>query len=310
MKNILILGATGSLGGAFMRECLVRGWNVRALSRKKSGFADGVEWILGDAENLGDVMAAANGVDAIFHAVNPAGYKNWEVSPELMLENTIKAAKKAGAIILFPGNIYNYAPILGENIADNSPQNPISEKGMIRVRLEELLEKETDIKTIILRMGDFFGPQSGSSWLTEGIIQKNKPINSISSPSKTPNIRHQWAYLPDCAKCFAELLEKADGLPNFSRFNFDNHYFSNAELAGVIGEITGHDIKINQLPWWLFTLIAPFNITISEIIKMRYLWDYEMRFDGAGLKEILGNNIPHTDLKPALRETLKYYGCL
>ena len=310
MKNILILGASGSLGGAFMRECLVRGWNVRSLSRKKSGFENGVEWILGDAENSGDVLATAKGMDAIFHAVNPAGYKNWETSPELMLKNTIHAAKQVGAIILFPGNIYNYAPILGENIADNSPQNPISEKGMIRVRLEKLLENEKGVKTIILRMGDFFGAQSGSSWLTEGIIQKGKAVNSINSPSKNPATRHQWAYLPDCAKCFANLLERADGLQGVARFNFDNHYFSSAELAGAIGEITGRTIKINQLPWWLFTLIAPFNKTISEIIKMRYLWDYEMRFDGVGLKEILGNNIPHTDLKTALKETLKAYECL
>jgi hypothetical protein len=48
--------------------------------------------------------------DLIVHAVNPPGYRNWRGLALPMLDNTIAAAKSAGARIMFPGTVYNFGP--------------------------------------------------------------------------------------------------------------------------------------------------------------------------------------------------------
>jgi uncharacterized protein YbjT (DUF2867 family) len=52
------------------------GWQVRAFSRTKSPFSSspGWPWLNGDALDRASVLAAAEGIQAIVHAVNPPGY--------------------------------------------------------------------------------------------------------------------------------------------------------------------------------------------------------------------------------------------
>jgi dihydroflavonol-4-reductase len=73
--QVLVLGASGFIGGQVARACLGRGWRVRALRRRPGATGDladaPIEWIDGD---LGDPQAlgrAMDRVDLVFHA---AGY--------------------------------------------------------------------------------------------------------------------------------------------------------------------------------------------------------------------------------------------
>ncbi len=74
----LILGATGGIGGETALAMSRRGWRIRAFSRTaKPADSSGWEWVKGDATERASVEAAARGVSAIVHAVNPPGYRNW-----------------------------------------------------------------------------------------------------------------------------------------------------------------------------------------------------------------------------------------
>src|SRR3978361_367396 len=79
-KTVLVLGATGGIGGEVARQLRDAGWKVRALHRGgqlPTEQRDGIEWIRGDAMNRADVMSAASGCSVIVHAVNPPGYRRW-----------------------------------------------------------------------------------------------------------------------------------------------------------------------------------------------------------------------------------------
>src|SRR5262252_3443519 len=72
--KVLVLGATGGIGGETARQLRAAGWHVRALHRDPRRVAAAeprFEWIAGDAMNGADVLAAARGADVILHAVNP-----------------------------------------------------------------------------------------------------------------------------------------------------------------------------------------------------------------------------------------------
>ena len=79
-NTALVLGATGGIGGETAAALLRHGCNVVAMVRKPlhktsetpSRLAS-VTWVIGNAANAGDVRAAAEGVQAIVHAVKPTG---------------------------------------------------------------------------------------------------------------------------------------------------------------------------------------------------------------------------------------------
>jgi uncharacterized protein YbjT (DUF2867 family) len=104
-KTALILGATGGIGGAMRERLLAGGWCVKTLTRRPSPLLDGCEHILGDALDAEAVLHAAQGADAIVHAVNPPGYRNWATLVLPMIDNTIHAAEVVGARIVLPGTV-------------------------------------------------------------------------------------------------------------------------------------------------------------------------------------------------------------
>ena len=79
-KTVLVLGATGGIGGEVARQLRDSGWEVRALQRNIAApieQREGITWLKGDALDATDVESAAEGCEVIVHAVNPPGYRNW-----------------------------------------------------------------------------------------------------------------------------------------------------------------------------------------------------------------------------------------
>src|ERR1700739_2454365 len=96
-RTALVIGAIGGIGRETCVALKWPGWQVRALVLHLPTEQRGVPWIQADAMQSADVLAAANGVDVIVHAVNAPGYRQWDTLVLPMLDNTIEAAKAAGA---------------------------------------------------------------------------------------------------------------------------------------------------------------------------------------------------------------------
>jgi nucleoside-diphosphate-sugar epimerase len=117
----LVLGATGGETALALSR---HGWRVRALSRTTSHASGSPEWewVKGDALDRASVLGAAEGVNAIVHAVNPPGYRNWAKLGLPMIDNTIAAARASRARILLPETIYNYGPGAFPASSEESPR--------------------------------------------------------------------------------------------------------------------------------------------------------------------------------------------
>jgi nucleoside-diphosphate-sugar epimerase len=315
MKQALVLGATGGIGGEVARLLVARGWTVKALHRapdQVSRVGDGLQWLQGDAMERDDVVNAARGVQLIVHAVNPPGYRNWGALVLPMLDNTVAAARASGARILLPGTVYNYGPDAFPHLHEDSPQHPVTRKGAIRVELEARLKEAArdGVRSLIVRAGDFFGPQPGNSWFSQGLVKPGRPVTAISNPS-APGIGHQWAYLPDVAETMVRLAERDDALPAFACYQMNGHWDADGtQMAAAIARAAGKpELKPSAFPWWLMLLASPFVPVLRELREMRYLWRQPLRMSNARLLAILGNE-PHTPLDEAVRRTLIGLGCL
>ena len=309
-KTALVLGATGGIGGEVAATLLKHGWTVRALNRNpaKAGGTSAIQWIQGDAMNRRDVTEAARDVSLIVHAVNPPGYQNWGQLVLPMIENTIAAAKAAGARILLPGTIYNYGPDVFPVLRESSPQNPRTKKGAIRAEMERRLREAADrdgVRVLIVRAGDFFGPRAaGNNWFSQGLVKPGKPVKVITYPGKTA-AGHAWAYLPDLAETMVRLAEQEKRLGTFELFHFGGQWDADGTaMVNAIRRASGQpQAPVKKFPWALARLASPFVPLFREVLEMRYLWNEPLRLDNSRLVDFLGDE-PHTPLDVAARNTL------
>jgi nucleoside-diphosphate-sugar epimerase len=320
-KTVLVLGASGGVGGEVARQLRDSGWTVKALQRgleRPQLQRDGITWLRGDAMNAADVLTAAQGCGVIVHAVNPPGYKRWAELVLPMLDNTVAAAKAVGATIVLPGTVYNFGPdaLARPLIDEDAPQRPVTRKGAIRVEMERRLHQASleGARVLILRAGDFFGPRAGQSWFSQGMVKPGQPVRSVALPS-APGVGHQWAYLPDVARAIVALLARRTALPAFARFHFEGHWDQDGKQLGqAVQRVVVHRgglaaPKLAALPWWLMKLASPFVPTLREMQEMRYLWRQPVRMSGERLAAFLGE-VPHTPLDEAVAATLEGLGCL
>jgi nucleoside-diphosphate-sugar epimerase len=310
----LVLGATGGIGGETALALSRHGWKIRALSRGSKDAVDsqGWGWVKGDALDRDSILAAAEGVDAIVHAVNPPGYKNWATLVVPMIENTIAAAKASGARILLPGTIYNYGADAFPVLREDSPQHATTLKGTIRIELEKRMQDAVadGVRSLILRCGDFFGPRSGQSWFAQGMVKPKQPVTSITYPG-AEGVGHDWAYLPDAAETFALLMDREEELEPFARYHFRGDWDADGtEMIAAIRKAVGNDsIPVKGMAWFILKLAAPFNETMRELVATRPLWQTPIQLDNTLLVRFLGKE-PHTALATAVEATLRGLGCL
>lgn len=317
--KVLVLGATGGIGSEVARQLRDQGWEVRALHRGAAPGGeqhDGMAWVRGDAMRREDVVAAAQGCDAIVHAVNPPGYRRWNELVLPMIDNTIAAATATGATVALPGTVYNYGPDAFPVLREDSPQHPRTRKGAVRVELERRLRHAAEAgacRVIVVRAGDFFGPRVGNSWFSQGLIQPGRPVATVQLPG-TPGVGHQWSYLPDVARAMVLLLERRAELPALAHFHLAGHWDADGtQMAAAIGRAVvargGQAPRVQAFPWWLVTLVSPFVTTLREMREMRYLWQQPVRMANDRLLAVLGTE-PHTPLDVAVQATLQGLDCL
>ena len=316
--KVLVLGATGGIGGETARQLRDAGWEVQALKRSGERAIeqkDGVTWLRGDALKREDVVAAAHGCSVIIHAVNPPGYRRWSELVLPMLDNTIAAAIAERATIVLPGTLYNYGPDAFGLVTEESPQHPLTRKGGIRVEMERRLESFTRNggRALIVRAGDFFGPIApGNNWFSQGLIKPGQSVRKISYPGAR-GVGHQWSYLPDVARTIVELLARRDSLAPFATFHMKGHWDPDGTqmtqaIRRVVARETGTEPVVAAFPWWLLMLGAAFVTTFREMLEMRYLWRVPLRMDNARLRAVIDTE-PHTPLDEAVEATLVGLRC-
>lgn len=309
-KTILILGATGGIGGTLARAMLARGWNVVAMVRDgakaQSTWQGGPapRWVTGDAMRAQDVIAAARGASVIFHGVNPAGYRHWDQLVLPMLDATLQAARRHGARVVLPGTIYNYYPAAHRIIDEATPQHPRGRKGAIRAEMERRLAAAApEVSSLIVRAGDFFGPGASQSWFAQAMAVS--PLRRIVNPGWS-GIGHSWAFLPDLAEAIAQLLDLPEGrLAPAERLQFGGFWDQDGgQMTRLIRQVSGKaDLPERRFPWWLMRLAAPFGGFPREVVEVAPFWRHPVRLDNGRLIALLGKE-PATPITDAVRQSL------
>lgn len=289
IKSALVIGCTGAFGSAVAKELLHRGWNIKALMRnpdKCPSWLVPSQVVKGDCRSLQDVEQAAEDVDLIVYGANPI-YTDWHEKAETMLEPTAIVAEKRKLHVLFPGNVYGFDPTKTPFISETSIQSPVTDKGVIRQRMENRLAHacHRGATVTLVRIGDFIVKNSQSATINHLLVRGKKGW-TLANPSPALH-QHSFAWLPDVAANAVSLL---------------SHDKSGFNVWHEPGVVTTHrewlstfrtlklPIKSKQFSWWALIPLSWFNPMTREVVKMRYLWQQSLLLDGKKMKTTLGDN--------------------
>ena len=300
-SSVIILGAKGRFGRAAQRAFLEAGWDVTAFGRNWSAPAlAGVTQVSGDAFDSGALIAACVGHDVIVNALNPP-YTQWAKALPALTRNVIKAAQASGATVMIPGNVYTYGQNMPPVLSEDTGQHPTCRKGKLRMTMEERFAAANDVRTIILRAGDFIEAEQTGNWFDSQITNKVAK-GSIMYPGPT-DLPHAWAYLPDMARAMVGLAEKRDSLAKFETFGFAGYTLTGEELIASIQQLVGRTLKRGKMPWFALALMQPFSALMREVYEMRYLWQTAHGIDGTKLQNTLPDWEP-TPLDDCLKKVV------
>ncbi len=268
-RTVLVLGASGHSGGAFVEAFAAAGWHVRRFRRGE------------------DPAAAAQGADLVVNAMNPPDYHDWTRQIPRITEIAMAAARASGARVLIPGNVY----VFGTQPAPWSaatPHRPCSRKGQVRAEMEASW-RNSGLPVTILRAGDFVDGRKPGLLLGR-VVLKNLQKGRIVALGRA-DVPRAHAYLPDLARAAVALAER-DDLPVFADISFPGHTFSIIDLQAEIAQQTGQRPAIRPFAWWAMRLAAPVWELARELDEMRYLYDHPHSLEGAAFSALVPDFVP------------------
>jgi nucleoside-diphosphate-sugar epimerase len=234
------------------------------------------------------MRAAIGDTDLVVNALN-LPYHQWtEGRMEAQTEKVIAALGTGRKTLLFPGNVYNYAAT-DRVMTPDLAQHPQTPRGEIRVRVENLYRAAAargDIQFLMLRAGDFFGPNTTGDWFDLAMMTdaKKGKVNLMG----VWGVAHAWAYLPDLGRAFVKVAEARGKLGSFENFHFAGHFATPEEMRDAIAAVAPRGTKFGLVPRWIFPLIGLVDPIMRDIAKMAYLWDNAMELRDPRLDAILG----------------------
>jgi len=212
-SQVVVLGASGGIGSAVVRELAARGTSVRAVTR--AGGADvpaGVEQVAADLATPDGARAACERATVVYHCAQPP-YGRWAQEFPSLNECILEGVEAAGAKLVFADNLYMFGPVRGP-LDDDSPQGPTSAKGRVRKELADALLSEHRsgrARVAIGRVSDYFGP--GGSGSVAGLVVADAVAGRKVRWPARGDVAHTFSYLPDVARGLVTLGERdeADG---------------------------------------------------------------------------------------------------
>ncbi len=311
-RSVLVLGANGRFGASVVRAFSSAGWKVLAQARRPlSSPPPGTRHLATQISDVAALAREAQGASVVAYAVNPP-YTRWATEALPLARAAMDLARKLDARFLIPGNVYNFGENMPPLLLEDTPQQPTSRKGRIRVELEdELKARAADgLRSVVVRAGDYFGSGTGS-WLDLSVL-RSAHAGKLIYPGPL-DVAHAWAYVPDFARTCVDVVS-LDDLPDFARFHFAGFTLTGTEMlvavehaADALGLRPERGWRRGTLPWPLFRAGALVVPMLREVVEMSYLWRVPHALDDSALRRAVGP-ITQTPLEQAMLESLHALG--
>ncbi len=203
--KIAITGGTGFVGKAVTKSLLLKGGDIRILSRS-AGKNDNALRIKVDYENEESIRQAIDGCDAVIHLAATLFARTSDSYFKANANTATKLARAANKAkikkIVYISSLAAGGPscVDGPDRTEDMPDNPVSNYGKSKLAAEKEL-KEFNGHLTILRPPIVYGPKDAgfskiAEWVKKGLMVVPGSIDT----------KFSFIYLSDLAKCIEQAL--------------------------------------------------------------------------------------------------------
>lgn len=308
-----VVFGSGPVGRATALALLSRGLGVRIVNRSghealgpdAAALAD-VEVISGDAADAAFATRAAAGAASVYQTLNPV-YHRWAEDFPPLQRGVLAAAEATGARFVNMDNVYSYGRTGGRPLTEESPQQPHTRKGRVRLDMANELwaaHREGRVEVVSGRASDYYGPGAGiASPIGDRVLDTvaaGKRVDLFGDP----DLVHSYTYLPDIGEGLA-VLGTADGvtgsawhLPN------DPQPWTSRAMVEKFFRLAGTEPRIGRLPKVALRAVGLVNPTVRELLEMAYEFEEPFVVDSSRIAAL---GVRATPIDEALDRTFQAY---
>jgi nucleoside-diphosphate-sugar epimerase len=302
-KMQTIIGAGGAIGIELAKALTAYTTDIRLVGRspRKVNETDIVH--PADVLQPSALKQAIRGSEIIYVTVGfPYSYKVWKQNWPEFVKNLLSACEEEDCKLVFFDNVYMYDMESLNPMTEEAKISPPSKKGEVRRVIADMI-MDSDVKALIARSADFYGPCiKDSSLLTETVfnpLSAKKTANWLVSD----RCKHSFTYTPDAGKATALLgnTEKAYGqvwhLPTAADPPCGK------EWVETIAEGLGTEPKYRVVSPLMVRILGLFIPIMRETYEMLYQYDRDYVFDSSKFEKAF--DFRPTSYEDGIREILK-----
>ncbi len=286
-----ILGSGGAIGIPLARELKNYTNKIRLVSRNPKKVNDTDELFPLNFYDLKEIENAVAGSEVVYVTVGfEYRLKVWQEIWPAFMKAVIEACKKHQAKLVFFDNIYVYDKSAIPFMTEDSPLNPPSEKGKVRLQLHEMIMNEVEKKNltaIVARAGDFYGPENSGSALSI-MVAENLMKGKKAQIFGNIDTIHTYTYTPDAAKATAILGNTEDVWNQVWHLPTTKEKYTVRQWIEMIAKELGVEPRVQHLPVWMIRLVGIFVPIMREFPEMLYQNDRDYIFDSSKFEKRFG----------------------
>jgi nucleoside-diphosphate-sugar epimerase len=282
-----ILGAGGPVANALTRELNNKNETVRLVSRRPvTTTNENTTWQKADLLIYEEVLAAAKGSTVIYLCAGLVyDVAIWQQQWPVIMQNVINVAKETNARLIFFDNVYMYGLVTGPML-ETTPYNPISKKGEVRAKIATQLMDEAkagNINASIARAADFYGTDSGNSFMDMMLLSKFAKKESAQWAGD-PKKLHNFTYIPDAGKGMFLLGQHQETdnqiwhMPTAAPLTGKQFI----DIAAKVYNVKPKYMAINKIMLQLYGL---FNKQVAGTVEMYYQYDHDYDFNSSNFEK-------------------------
>lgn len=268
-----ILGAGGDISRLLAKELKQYTSHIRLVSRNPERVNTDDELMALDLSNRENVLKAIEGSEVVYLTVGfTYDVRVWQAQWPQIIQHVIEGCVMYNCKLVFFDNVYMYDRNAIPNMTEESPINPPSKKGSVRLRNVELINDailHKNLRALIARSADFYGPSSKNGILNvlvlDNVAKGKKPIWQSDV-----NKIHSFTYVPDAAKATALLGNTDSAYGQVWHLPTSAEKLTGKEFIKIATDIMNIKNSYMVLNSFIFFIMGIFNRTMKELVEMQY----------------------------------------
>jgi len=280
-----ILGSGGTIGKLLAKDLKKYTDEIRLVARNPQKINETDELKTADLLKAVEVMEAVDGSDIVYMTAGlPYFAKVWERDWPVVVKNIIEACSKHQSKLVFFDNMYMYDKDHLNRMDENTPINPPSRKGKVRADIAKMVmdaDQKGEIKALIARSADFYGPGIDRNGMVREMIFKNLAAGKKANWLCSLDYKHSVTYTPDAAKATAILGNSEKAYGQIWHLPTAGNPPTGGEWIEMIAEEMKAKPKSQVATKIIVSFLGWFTPIMREMKEMLYQYDRDYVFDSS-----------------------------